>query len=143
MDMPDIPALLDGVTNTLGPWTYALVGVLVFMETVAFAGLLAPGEITLLAGGAAAANGAVDLAPLLVLVLVAGVLGDLTGFHLGRRYGWPLLVKVAPRLRLDPTVSRPRSHAGAARRSSADGSWARCACSRRSRRGRPAWRRAG
>ena len=99
--MADIAAVLDSVTTALGPWTYALVGVLVFMETVAFAGLLAPGEITLVAGGAAAANGAVELAPLLALVLVSGVLGDLTGFTLGRRFGWPLLAKVAPRFRLD------------------------------------------
>lgn len=101
MGIPDIAAILESVTTTLGPWTYALVGVLVFMETVAFAGLLAPGEITLLTGGAAAASGAVELAPLLALVLVAGVLGDLTGFTLGRRYGWSLLAKVAPRFRLD------------------------------------------
>jgi membrane-associated protein len=106
--------LLEHLTGALGPWTYALVGALVFMETVAFVGLLAPGELTLAVGGAAAANGDVALAPLLVLVWIAGVMGDLTGFALGRRYGWPLLRRVGPRVglhhgrqrRLDAALAR-------------------------------------
>ena len=92
--------LLEHLTGTLGPWTYAIVGALVFMETVAFVGLLMPGEVTLVVGGAAAAHGDVALAPMLALVWACGILGDLTGFALGRRYGWSLLRKVGPRLRL-------------------------------------------
>jgi hypothetical protein len=57
VDMPDVPAVLQHVTGALGPWTYALVAALVFMETVAFAGLLMPGEVTLAVAGAAARRG--------------------------------------------------------------------------------------
>jgi membrane-associated protein len=99
--------LLEHLTETLGPWTYAIVGALVFMETVAFVGLLMPGEVTLVVGGAAAAHGDVALAPMLALVWTCGILGDLTGFALGRRYGWSLLRKVGPRLRLgEPRLRR-------------------------------------
>jgi membrane-associated protein len=88
--------LLEHLTGALGPWTYAIVGALVFMETVAFVGLLAPGEVTLVVGGAAAANGDVALLPMLALVWACGVLGDLAGFTLGRRYG-NALVRMASR----------------------------------------------
>jgi membrane-associated protein len=91
-------SLLEHLTAALGPWTYAIVGALVFMETVAFVGLLAPGEVTLVVGGAAAANGDVALLPLLALVWACGVLGDLAGFTLGRRYGNALLRRAGRRL---------------------------------------------
>ncbi len=41
---PDLEALLTDVSDTLGTWTYALVGGLAFLETGAFVGLVAPGE---------------------------------------------------------------------------------------------------
>jgi membrane-associated protein len=53
VDLPDVAAVLERVTGALGPWTYAVVAVLVFLETVALAGLLSPGEATLAVGGAA------------------------------------------------------------------------------------------
>ena len=107
VDLPDMADVLADVTGALGAWTYAIVGALVLMETVAFIGLLAPGEVTLAVGGAAAANGDASLLPMIALVWVAGILGDLTGFTLGRRYGWPLLTKAGPRVGL---------HAGRLRR---------------------------
>jgi membrane-associated protein len=94
--------LLEQLTAAMGPWTYAIVGALVFMETVAFVGLLAPGEVTLAVGGIAAANGDVALLPVLGIVWASGILGDLAGYTLGRRCGWPLLHRVVPRLKLTP-----------------------------------------
>jgi hypothetical protein len=38
VDLPDVAAVLERVTGALGPWTYAVVAVLVFLETVALAG---------------------------------------------------------------------------------------------------------
>jgi hypothetical protein len=54
VDLPDVAAVLERVTDALGPWTYAVVAVLVFLETVALAGLISPGEATLAIAGAAA-----------------------------------------------------------------------------------------
>jgi membrane-associated protein len=101
VDLPDVAAVLERVTGALGPWTYAVVAVLVFLETVALAGLLSPGEATLAVGGAAAAHGDVAIVPLIAIVWGAGVLGDLTGFGLGRRYGWALLGRSGERIGLD------------------------------------------
>jgi membrane protein DedA with SNARE-associated domain len=101
VDLPDVAAVLERVTDALGPWTYAVVAVLVFLETVALAGLISPGEATLAIGGAAAAHGDVALLPLLAIVWSAGVLGDLTGYSLGRRYGWALPGRSGQRLGLD------------------------------------------
>jgi undecaprenyl-diphosphatase len=106
VDLPNVATVLDHVTAALGPWTYALVGALVFMETVAFVGLLAFGEVTLIVGGAAAANGDVALVPILALVWICGILGDLTGYALGRRYGWSLIRRVGPRLGLGESRQR-------------------------------------
>jgi membrane-associated protein len=52
-------------------------------------------------GGAAAAGGKVELLPLMAIVWIAGVLGDITGFTLGRRYGWRLIGGAGQRIGLD------------------------------------------
>ena len=44
--------------NTLGAWTYLLVGFFAFAETGAFVGLLVPGETVMILGGAVAGQGA-------------------------------------------------------------------------------------
>jgi membrane protein DedA with SNARE-associated domain len=101
VDLADVAAVLQRITAALGPWTYAVVAVLVFLETVALAGLVSPGEATLAVGGAAAAQGEIALVPLLAVVWTAGVLGDLAGHALGRRYGWALVGRSGERLGLD------------------------------------------
>jgi hypothetical protein len=78
VDLSDVAAVLERVTEALGPWTYSVVAVLVFLETVALAGLVSPGEATLAIGGAAAAHGDVALVPLLAIVWIA----DSVGRHL-------------------------------------------------------------
>ena len=53
----DLQELLEDVSNTLGAWTYLLVGVFAFLETGAFVGLVVPGETVMLLGGAVAGQG--------------------------------------------------------------------------------------
>jgi membrane protein DedA with SNARE-associated domain len=72
VDLADVAAVLQRITAALGPWTYAVVAVLVFLETVALAGLVSPGEATLAVGDAAAAQGEIALVPLLAVVWTAG-----------------------------------------------------------------------
>ena len=51
--------------TALGNWTYPLVGVLAYLEAAAFVGLLVPGELTVVLGGAVARDGDdLDLAAL-------------------------------------------------------------------------------
>jgi membrane protein DedA with SNARE-associated domain len=95
--MPDLEGALTDLADTLGTWTYALVGALAFLETGAFVGLVAPGETAVVLGGVVAAQGEVALVPMLLLVWVAAALGDFASFMLGRRLGRRFLVSRGPR----------------------------------------------
>ena len=85
--LPDAKKLIEDVATTLGPWTYVLVGLMAFLETGAFIGLIAPGETTILVGGVIAGQGEIELIPLIGLIWVCAVLGDTTSFFIGRRLG--------------------------------------------------------
>src|SRR4029078_12522623 len=85
--------LLIDIGERLGKCTYVLVGVLAFLETGAFIGLLAPGETALLLGGLVAGQGQGDLLTMIAVVWSCAVAGDLTSFYLGRRLGRTFMVK--------------------------------------------------
>jgi membrane-associated protein len=95
---PDLEALLTDLSDSLGAWTYALVGALAFLETGAFVGLVAPGETAVVLGGVVAAEGGVDLLPMLAITWAAAALGDLASFALGRRLGRRFLIEHGPRI---------------------------------------------
>jgi membrane protein DedA with SNARE-associated domain len=119
VELPDVATGLLVLTDSLGPWTYAIVGVLVLIETAAILGVISPGETALAVGGAAAAHGAVELPLLIAVAWAAAVAGDALGFGLGRRYGRPLLVRSGPRIglsadRLDRLEALVRRWSGAA-----------------------------
>jgi membrane-associated protein len=95
--LPDLEGALTDLADTLGTWTYALVGALAFLETGAFVGLVAPGETAVVLGGVVAANGEVSLVVMLLLVWLAAAAGDLASFVLGRRLGRRFLVARGPR----------------------------------------------
>jgi membrane-associated protein len=102
IELPDLEAALTDLSDTLGPWTYALVGGLAFLETGAFVGLIAPGETAVVLGGVVAAQGDVNLGVMLVLVWLAAAAGDLASFALGRRLGRPFLDARGPRIGVTP-----------------------------------------
>jgi membrane-associated protein len=94
---PDLQGALTDLSDTLGPWTYALVAALAFLETGAFVGLIAPGETAIVLGGVVAAQGEISLPVMLALAWAAAALGDLTSFVLGRRLGRRFLLARGPR----------------------------------------------
>lgn len=100
-DLPDPKKVITDVATALGPWTYAFVGGMAFLETGAFVGLVAPGETTVIVGGVIAAQGEVSLVPLIGLVWLCCVLGDSTSFLLGRRLGRDFLLRHGSRIRVD------------------------------------------
>jgi membrane-associated protein len=102
VELPDLEAALTDLSDTLGTWTYALVGGLAFLETGAFVGLVAPGETAVVLGGVVAAQGDVNLVAMLLLVWLAAAAGDLASFMLGRRLGRRFLVARGPRLGVTP-----------------------------------------
>jgi membrane protein DedA with SNARE-associated domain len=99
---PDLEHALRTAGSTLGPWTYALVGVMAFLETGAGIGLIAPGELAVILGGVAAGQGEVALAPLIALVWACAVAGDVLSFILGRRLGREFVLEHGHRIKLTP-----------------------------------------
>jgi membrane protein DedA with SNARE-associated domain len=96
LDLTAIARALAGVVGGLGPWAYAAVGGMAFLETGAFVGLVVPGETIVVVGGVTAGHGDVSL-PLIALVAWLGAwAGDATSFHLGRRFG-PSVIRPAAR----------------------------------------------
>ena len=69
------------------PWAYATIAALVFAEAALFVGFVLPGETAVLIGGLLAATGHLSLPTLLLLVVLAGVVGDSVGFEVGRWLG--------------------------------------------------------
>ena len=84
-------AVSDFLGKLSGPWLYVAAAALTYLETASMLFFI-PGEITLILAGIAAsgggkANANVNIIALLVLACVAAILGDATGFWLGKRYG--------------------------------------------------------
>lgn len=90
---PPLEVMVRDGTRALGPYTYALVGALAYLETGAFVGLIAPGELVVMLGGVSAGQGEIQLIPLIILVWACALAGDLTSYALGRRLGREFLVR--------------------------------------------------
>jgi membrane protein DedA with SNARE-associated domain/membrane-associated phospholipid phosphatase len=100
IDLPNIEKLIEDVGTKLGRWTYLLVGVLAYLETGAFIGLVAPGETAVLVGGLVAGQGKIDLTVLIAIVWTAAVAGDVTSYTIGRRLGRSWLLRHGDRLKI-------------------------------------------
>jgi len=107
VQLPDLEHALTELSETLGTWTYALVGGLAFLETGAFVGLIAPGETAIVLGGVVAAQGVINLVAVLLIAWVAAALGDIASFVLGARLGRRFIHRHGPRLGMTaPRVDR-------------------------------------
>jgi membrane protein DedA with SNARE-associated domain len=102
--LPSIDDALTRLAPALGNWTYPLVGVLAYLEAAAFVGLLVPGELTVVLGGAVARDGEISIGLLFVIVWFAAVAGDTTGFVLGRKLGRGFLFQHGPRFHITPAI---------------------------------------
>ncbi len=98
--LPKVDEVLQDLGEALGPWTYLLVGIMAFLETGAFVGLLAPGETVILVGGVVAGQGEIDIIVLIAIIWVCAVAGDMTSFYVGRRLGRGFLVKHGPKVQI-------------------------------------------
>jgi membrane protein DedA with SNARE-associated domain/membrane-associated phospholipid phosphatase len=99
-ELPDPKEVIEDVAQKLGPWTYLLVGVMAYLETGAFVGLVAPGETVVIAGGVIAGQGEIELIPLIGIVWICAILGDTTSFFIGRRLGREFMMKHGPKLKI-------------------------------------------
>jgi undecaprenyl-diphosphatase len=93
----NLEKILEEVSETLGSWTYLLVGAFAFAETGAFVGLLVPGETVMILGGAVAGQGATNVYLMIAVAWLMAFLGDSTSFFVGRRLGRDFLRRNGPR----------------------------------------------
>ncbi len=96
----DIEKILEDLSASLGKWTYLLVGLLAFLETGAFVGLVFPGETAVIVGGVVAGQGEISIVLLIAIVWTAAWAGDTVSFFIGRRLGRGFILKHGPRVRI-------------------------------------------
>ena len=70
-----------------------LIGLLIFGESGMFIGFFFPGDTLLISGGVFAAIGKLSLSSIIIVAAMAAILGDNTGYHIGKRYGRRLFKK--------------------------------------------------
>ena len=96
----NLEEIVKDLSEGLGAWTYLLVALLAFLETGAFVGLVAPGEFTVLLGGAVAGQGDISLPLILAITWLSAFLGDTVSFMLGAKLGRGFLVKHGEKVRI-------------------------------------------
>jgi membrane-associated protein len=84
---------MPSVTELVQSGGLLLIALLVYGESGMFLGFFFPGDTLLLTAGVFAAQGKLSLAAVIVVVAVAAIAGDNTGYHIGRRYGRRLFRK--------------------------------------------------
>src|SRR5262245_47701589 len=82
--------LLDAAASLASPWAYVVLGLLAAAESAAFVGLAIPGETAMLLGGFLAYQGRVSLPLMMVAGAIGAIVGDSTGYEIGRVFGEPL-----------------------------------------------------
>lgn len=70
-----------------------LIAAIIFGESGMFIGFFFPGDTLLLSAGIFAAQGQLPLVTTIVVIALAAIIGDNTGYHIGKRYGRRLFRK--------------------------------------------------
>jgi membrane-associated protein len=75
-----------------GSWVYAILFLVIFMETGLVITPVLPGDSLLFAAGALAAVGeGLDIRLLIIVLIAAAILGDMVNYSIGRRWGRAIL----------------------------------------------------
>ncbi len=78
---------LDEIIRSYGTWTYAILFLIVFVETGLVIMPLLPGDSLLFAAGAFAAKGSLNVVTVILLLTAAAILGDTVNYFIGRTLG--------------------------------------------------------
>jgi len=81
---------LNVIILNYGAWTYALLFMIIFMETGFVVTPFLPGDSLLFAAGTFAALGSLEIAFLFLLLFLAAVFGDTVNYWIGNRVGPPV-----------------------------------------------------
>ncbi|MCC7004676.1 bifunctional DedA family/phosphatase PAP2 family protein [Candidatus Nomurabacteria bacterium] len=89
--------MFDQITNLLmpfvGKWGYLMVAIAAFLEVLPLFGAFIPGSFIMVAAGFLFRSAGLHISYLILVATLAGLIGDFTGYFLGRKYGEPLLLK--------------------------------------------------
>lgn len=75
------------IINNFGAWSYAILFLIVFVETGMVIFPFLPGDSLLFASGALAAMGAFNIGLLLFIFFTAAVIGDAVNYYIGKKVG--------------------------------------------------------
>lgn len=78
---------LASIVQQYGLWTYMIVFIMIFCETGLVITPFLPGDSLLFVLGAFSAVGIFDLPLVMAIVIIAGILGDTTNYHVGKIIG--------------------------------------------------------
>ncbi|MBC8167359.1 MAG: VTT domain-containing protein [Bryobacteraceae bacterium] len=95
-DPDKLRALLTTVLS--GWWSYALLFAIVFSETGLLVGFFLPGDSLLFTVGVVAGAGDLNIVGIILLLIVAAIVGNATGYTLGRQAGPRVFSKPDSRL---------------------------------------------
>ena len=82
-----IDAHLSDLIRDYGAWVYAILFLIIFVETGLVVMPFLPGDSLLFVAGAFAARGDMNLAPLMTLLAAAAILGNTSNYWIGRYFG--------------------------------------------------------
>jgi undecaprenyl-diphosphatase len=100
--------IIDALFELPPVTVYVLIAAFCWTEAAFFLGFVTPGELAVITGGILAARADVELEVLLVVVSLATLAGNATGFLLGRRYGDRLLESAPMQRFLGTPIARAR-----------------------------------
>jgi membrane-associated protein len=78
---------LANIINQYGAWTYAILFLIIFMETGFVVTPFLPGDSLLFAAGTFAALGSLNIWLLIILLMIAAIIGDTVNYWIGHYLG--------------------------------------------------------
>jgi len=91
MTLALVTELVEWLEPFFATFGYAIVAVAMFFESAAFTGVVVPGDVILAVGGVYAGQEELGLTGVIAIGALFGLLGESTGYFVGRRYGDSLL----------------------------------------------------
>lgn len=84
---------LSVITANYGIWIYAVLFIIIFLETGLVVTPFLPGDSIIFASGALAAIGAMNVMSLFIIFYIAAVLGDTANYYIGKKIGSGIMEK--------------------------------------------------
>ena len=114
-----IQTLVELPSHIARSWLYPLLLIFSLIESLPIIGLFVPGQTIVMLAGFIAKRGLIDLGDAIFFSAIGAILGDLTGYFIGRKYGDDFIKKYGKYVSFDEeyyekTKGMVRLHAGKA-----------------------------